>query len=206
MANANAPTGFEPVFTMSGSEAAVHEYTVDSSNAAAMAAGDLVLFEADGNCAIYADSGTTAVVGCIGVFASCRYTDSTGHLRYSSYLPASTAATILVYDDPLQEFSVQCDAGGSVAIDSSLIGENFNILASQTPIQIGPSGHSRMQLDTSTHGTLTTVTCHATRLLKKPDNVYSATESTSRYARLVVRILNHFNSGAAPASGLAAGI
>lgn len=206
MANLNAPLGFVPIFKSNDCIATPREYLVDSSNATAMAKGDLIVLEADGNCGVYADSGTTAVVGLIGSFDSCRYTDGNGKLVQGTYLPASTAATIYVYDDKDQEYLVQCDPGGSVAVNSSLVGENVNILASQAPVRFGSGGHSTMQLDTSTHGTLTTVTCHIKRLWIAPDNVYSTTESASRYAKVVATLLNHFNQTAAPASGLAAGV
>lgn len=161
MANADRPNGLHPVRHLMGSPIVANEYSVDSSNATAIFPGDVVIMEADGKIAPYTGTGGGNV---LGVMAGLK--DVSGNLSLQ-YLAASTAGTVLVYDDPYIIFEAQEDDGGT-ALAATSVGANVDLLATagSTTTQ-----NSRHELDRSTIAT-TTAQCRLLRLVPRVDNAY----------------------------------
>ena len=106
MANKDAPQGARPLRHLTGGNAfRMNPHTVDSGNSTAIFIGDFVMLEADGNVAP-ATAGAR-ILGVCGAVAG----DYDNLSR--RYLPASTAGTIMVYDDPNIVFAIQEDSVGS---------------------------------------------------------------------------------------------
>lgn len=119
MANSDNPNGFTPVRHLSGGTIRSNVYKIVSgTNGAATGifSGDVMTMEVDG----YAnDAAVTEAV--LGICDGFQYTDTSGNIVFSKYLPADTAtlgaATIdvFVYDDPNIIFAVQCSGTGAFA-------------------------------------------------------------------------------------------
>jgi hypothetical protein len=97
------PRGFWPY----GRVLSIHQYV---GGATAIYPGDLTAMNSGGKVTVAAAGGTQLV----GVAASYK---------------SATGTTVLVYDDPDQQFLVQDDASGSTVIVQSMVGLNFDILA-----------------------------------------------------------------------------
>lgn len=174
MANTNALVGFRPVGSMSGSwEAHVRHEPVDSSNATAIFPGDVIIREADGNVAP-APAGSTQILGvCVGIVP-----DKDNLSR--KHLPASTAGTVLVCEDPYVILEVQEDAiGGALALTA--IGTNADHVAGAGSTVTGISGHT---LDSSDIVT-TSQGFRIIGLVNRPDN------EVGTYAKWLVMINEH---------------
>lgn len=142
MANQDAPFGFRPVKTKSGT-AVGHptEYVIASGYATNMFKGDAVLLDTSGQVNI-----GVAGTAIAGIFAGCRYTAADGSVVFKNYWPASTVATdavALVHDDPGLILEVQSD-GTMTAAD---IGQFVNIDTSQAGSTA--NGQSRQQTSAS---------------------------------------------------------
>ncbi len=184
MANKDAPRGAYPVDSLGGP--INHKgrlYDVDASNGTAIFPGDFVKLEADGNVAPAA--ATDELLGvCIGVqlvqlsdnFLSNNNLSETEH---PGYLPASTAGTIIVVDDPNALFLIQSD-GTIEAVDK---GNNADIVAGAGSTTTGRSAHEV----SATTGTGTA----QLRLIdyeRSPDNDVTAANSN-----WIVKINEHFH-------------
>jgi len=123
MANPNAPFGLRPVRHLCGGTIRPNEYTILDGYTTALYTGDPVVVSGTGKNVNIATAGSSGVV--TGVFAGCKYTDTTGKHITSPYWPASTAiltgstTTAFVYDDPWILFEVEYD-GALVAADVRL--------------------------------------------------------------------------------------
>lgn len=102
MANLDSPRGLWAIRHLSGANVPVRRYAVDASNSTAVYRGDLVKIEADGNVAP-AETGAGASV--IGVVAGCYDANK----KPLTYLPATTAGYVDVWDDPDTIFGIQAD-------------------------------------------------------------------------------------------------
>src|SRR5574342_596478 len=103
MANKDEPRGFSPY----GRILATHEYV---GGATAIYQGDLCQLNSIGKVAPAAAGNTQLVGVCV------------------SYRP-TTKTTVLLYDDPDQQFLVQDDASGSTVLVQTHINNNIDILA-----------------------------------------------------------------------------
>lgn len=130
MANIDAPRGLWAIRHLSGAIPPLRRYQVDSSNASAIFSGDLVKVEADGN-VTPASAGDGSAV--IGVVNACY--DSIK--KPLSYLTASTAGYVDIWDDPDTIFGIQAD-GNTVQSD---IGATKDHVAGQGNTLTGISAH-----------------------------------------------------------------
>lgn len=110
MANTNAPFGLRPVRHLSGGEIRASEYSIASAYDTSTFTGDVVEMTGTGK---NIEQAAADNADNIGVFAGCRYVDSSGKQKFSRYWPADTVATEIVafvYDDPNLVFEVQGDS------------------------------------------------------------------------------------------------
>lgn len=110
MANVASPRGLR----VGGPLLGVHLYAVAATYGTAMYIGDPVIQTGSGNQVVVATAGSTnSLIGAIvGVYDSNQVPGiqaSTGERL--NYKPASTAAYVLVADDPRQTFVIQSDTG-----------------------------------------------------------------------------------------------
>ena len=135
MANADRPSGARPVRNINGSTAIqITPYSVDSSNSTAIFIGDFIIAEADGNVAPYAVTTGGNLLGvCVGVDGD--YGDLSRR-----YLPATTAGTVMVCDDPDMIFAIQEDDAGT-ALTSAARGANCDVLATAGSTTTSKSAH-----------------------------------------------------------------
>lgn len=177
MANKDAPNGFIPVGTLSGSpwSDSVREYPVDASNATAIFPGDAITLETDGNVTPAAAGGVILGI-CVGVLPS-RTVAATEH---PGYLPATTAGNILVAIGPdivyeVQEDSVGGDAGGRAAV-----GANIDHIAGAGSTTTGRSAH---EIDSSTLTAAGSAGFRIIDVVDRPDN-----DITLSNVRFLVRV------------------
>lgn len=193
MANTNAPTGFKPVRYKSGApyNGAANVYYVPSSDSNALYIGDPVIMagSADANgvpSVTIATAGSSAFVTgtVVGFIPSPTFT--------TKYKPASTAAYVLVADDPQLLFEVQEDAVGG-ALAAADVGLNADMVSGSGSTVTGLSG---WQLDTSTKATTNTLQLRIEGFVQRPNNEIGAN------AKVLVRFNMHQGVGAAGSTGL----
>ena len=126
MANTNAPFGFSPEGTVSGSpNFKLSTRLIASTNATPIYTGDAVV-PVSGSATGYIKQATASTVQMAGIFWGCKYlSTSQGRTVWSRYWPGSDAngdVTAYVIDDPNAKFVVQ--AGGTAIGLASL---NLNV-------------------------------------------------------------------------------
>lgn len=193
MANSNAPTGFRPVKYRSGApyNGAANMYYVPASDGTALYIGDPVIIagsaDANGVATVTratAAGGNSLTGTVVGIVPSPTIT--------TKYRPASTAAYVLVADDPNLLFECQEDAvgGALAAVD---VGLNADMIAGSGSTVTGLSG---FQLDTSTKATTATLQWRIEGFAPRPDNEIGAN------AKVLVRINLPTTTGAAGSTGI----
>lgn len=99
---------------------ALSPYTIASGYSTALACGEPVALSS--GTLIRGTNGADA----IGVLQNIKYVDSNGDVKYTTYWPASTAATqieALVIDDPMATFTVK----GNAAVTSVVAGQIYAV-------------------------------------------------------------------------------
>lgn len=189
MANADRPHGFKPIGTLTGVpwNAATRTYSVASGNGTAIFPGDAVTLASDGTVTPAAAGGIILGV-CVGVLPTV--VDEFGVSGYHaalnlqrSYLPASTAGTILVAVGPdiLYEVQEDSDASNLALAD---VGANVDHIAGAGSTTTGVSAH---ELDSST---VTSAGSAGFRLVAKVNSPDNAVGTNCKW---IVR-LNPFNA------------
>ena len=206
MANPNIPNGFIFVRRLDGGGGApqLMEYPLATTNEP-LAKGDLVSLTSDGAAdrTSYTGSSGHTEGSCIGVCDSILFKDALGSLHDEPYVAAAqgdgtrtlgsgTGGIVRVISGVGNVFSVQCDAGGAIAVSQTLVGTACDAIAvdATDPTRLGPGGHSIMELDTSDAGTDAGL-FHIIDLDRKPGMVFSTTEADSRYGRVLVTFSEH---------------
>lgn len=193
MANTNAPTGFRPVKYRSGApyNGAANMYFVPASDGTALYINDPVVIagSADANGVATVTRATAAggnvITGTVvGIVPSPTIT--------TKYRPASTAAYVLVADDPNLLFECQEDAVGG-ALAAADVGLNADMIAGSGSTVTGLSG---FQLDTSTKATTATLQWRIEGFVPRVDNEIGAN------AKVLVRINLPTTTGAAGSTGI----
>lgn len=182
MANVNRARGARPVRYLGGApyNGAATPYSVDSSNGTAVFVGDFMIREADGNVAPYTGTGGGNLIGvCVSVGTDATTYASPADLT-KRYLPASTAGTVLIADQPDLVFECQEDTGGT-ALAATDAGTNCDVLATAGSATTGQSAH---EIDRSTTAT-TAAQLRLIRLVPREDNAYGD------YAKWEVTINEH---------------
>lgn len=182
MANTDRPSGAKPIRYMGGApyNGAANVYSVDASNGTAIFPGDFMIREADGNVAPYTGSGGGDLLGvCVAVGTNAQtYVDPDNLSR--RYLPASTAGTVLIADQPDIVFECQEDDGGTALVAGDA-GANCDVLAGAGNTTTGTSAH---EIDRSTVTTLT-AQLRLLRLVPRENNAHGD------YAKWEVLINEH---------------
>lgn len=174
MANTDFPFGLRAITNQAGTAPQMHEYT--AATAGTLYEGQPVAINTTGQVVAY--SGTPT--------GGNRYLGVAVHHRGSS----DTARTLLVYDDPEQEYEVQVD-DNSVTLVGDLIGRNFSLTSISSGS--GTTLQSKAEVDGSTGSTVavTANTVHEVKGLRfssDPQNDLSAVS----WQRIIVK----FNPGA----------
>lgn len=169
MANSDTPFGFKPVRKI-GSQphsGGVNRYYVATGDSNNIFIGDPV-----------DDSGTGDTTGVPGVVRATA--GSGGYVRgvvvgienntsdnlSRTYRPASTAAYLLVADDPDEEFEVQEDSDGN-ALDQTAIGSNIDFVIGSGSTT---TGLSATELNSDTADTTNTLQCRVLGIVERPNN------------------------------------
>jgi len=154
MATSAAPTGAEPVGTLSASGSftgKVRHIKIASGYGTAIFYGDFVKLVSSGT--VEKDTGTTSLTP-VGVFMGCSYTDpSTNQKTFNQQFPASTAASdIMAYvlDDP----SVLMRMQGDATLAQTTLGNNVAAVQTAGSTSIG---RSKNAVDSSTVATTNTL-------------------------------------------------
>ena len=154
MATSAAPTGAEPVGTLSASGSftgKVRHIKIASGYGTAIFYGDFVKLVSSGT--VEKDTGTTSLTP-VGVFMGCSYTDpSTNQKSFNQQFPASTAASdIMAYvlDDP----SVLMRMQGDATLAQTTLGNNVAVVQTAGSTSIG---RSKNAVDSSTVATTNTL-------------------------------------------------
>ena len=154
MATSAAPTGAEPVGTLSASGSftgKVRHIKIASGYGTAIFYGDFVKLVSSGT--VEKDTGTTSLIP-VGVFMGCSYTDpSTNQKTFNQQFPASTAASDIVayvLDDP----SVLMRMQGDATLAQTTLGNNVAVVQTAGSTSIG---RSKNAVDSSTVATTNTL-------------------------------------------------
>ena len=154
MATSAAPTGAEPVGTLSASGSftgKVRHIKIASGYGTAIFYGDFVKLVSSGT--VEKDTGTTSLTP-VGVFMGCSYTDpNTNQKTFNQQFPASTAASdIMAYvlDDP----SVLMRMQGDATLAQTTLGNNVAVVQTAGSTSIG---RSKNAVDSSTAATTNTL-------------------------------------------------
>ena len=154
MATSAAPTGAEPVGTLSASGSftgKVRHIKIASGYGTAIFYGDFVKLVSSGT--VEKDTGTTSLTP-VGVFMGCSYTDpNTNQKTFNQQFPASTAASdIMAYvlDDP----SVLMRMQGDATLAQTTLGNNVAVVQTAGSTSIG---RSKNAVDYSTVATTNTL-------------------------------------------------
>lgn len=191
MANTNVASGLSPVLPKGG-VVQTTEYFVPASDGTALFAGDPVIIAGSGDAAgvssITRATGATAA-RITGVVVGFRPDAS---VQAYGYRLASTAAYVLVCDDPEQVYEVQDDSvGGALAVTD--IGLNANLIAAAGSAATKRSG---FMLDTSTKATTNTHQCRILGIVQRDDVEIGAN------SKVLVRINTPTETGAAGSTGV----
>lgn len=180
MANTDAATGLRPVRHLTGGSIRPSEYSIASAYASNIFTGDVVESTGTGTNIQVAAGGNADN---LGVFAGCRYVNSSGEQVFSPYWPASTTATDIVayvYDDPNIVFEGQADTIAEA--DVGLLTDWDDGAGSTT------TGLSGRELAVSS-GATTNQALRILRLVPRPDNAYGT------YAKVEVVFIEHVMKG-----------
>lgn len=141
MANVDAPFGLRPVISPGGDNGIqMREYEVDSAYTTAIYEGALVMLAADGTVVLW-----TATNKVLGVAA-----------QYRAGAATSANTTMLVYDDPDQQFVIQSD-DNTLVDNGDIQGIGFGISADANRTNAdgtAATGLSTMELDGASGGTV----------------------------------------------------
>lgn len=181
MANDNSAFGFRPVRHQAGGKIRTNEYSIATGYSSNIFHGDVVeMTGTDKNIQVVAAGNTDN----LGVFAGCRYVDSSGNQKFSKHWPASTTATNIVayvYDDPFIVYECQCDT-----LAEADIGQLVDLNAGAGSTTTGVSGfYADVGAGTGTTGK----SFRLIELVTKPNNAYGA------YAKALVTFQEHVMMG-----------
>lgn len=188
----NAPNGLVPVKKLDGSAwtGATNSYQIANTYATALFRGDPVTRLTDGTIGV-----GVAGAACLGVFWGCKYTDSTGVVKFMNYWPGNpgvlTGSTVeaLIIDDPDTVFSVQetsgtGTAGTPLALADRGLNANFLYTAGSTA-----TGQSAVSLNNATEADTSTLNLKIIDLDPTPGN------AVGNFANWLVTINNHLYKG-----------
>lgn len=165
MANVSRPNGAVPIRSRTG-QLRLTSMIVDSGNTRTLGIGDLVKQDSGG----FATRCTTGDTP-IGIFQGATILDTDGNPKEVNYVPASTAATILVAQDPDMEFVMQAYNGGSSGYQYAF---TMNGLNADLYGDIAPSavGRSNQEINLNTAAVTATLVFRILRIEPKVGNTY----------------------------------
>lgn len=194
MANGNAPMGLIPRRLRNGETAngALNRYYVPASDATALFIGDPVILSGDADAqgvpgVVRATAGSAGrITGVVVGF------DPDPLIVAAGYRAASTAAYVLVDDNPQTEFEIQEDSVGG-ALTAASVGLNADLIAAAGNTYTRTSG---FMLDSSTAATTATLQVRIVGFMQRADNELGAN------AKVLVRINLPTESGAVGSTGV----
>ena len=168
MANTDIPMGFLPRF----GDAPKHKHDVSSSNSTAILRGAPVVRDTGGYIVnATAGGGARSILGIS-----------------AEYVAASTAAEIMVWDDPNTVFVCQEDASATTTIAD--VGENADFVSTATS---GNGVDSAVELQSSSIATTSTLQFKIQGLADQTDATAAAANAWGNHAKLLVTINTHQN-------------
>lgn len=195
MPNLNVAFGLKPVRRTHGAPSifTAREYFVPASDSTALFVGDPVILAGSSDATLTAPSVTRATAAggnrITGVVVGFRPNDAINALGYRA---ASTAAYVLVIDDPDQLYEIQDDSVGG-ALAAADIGLNADLVAGTGNAATKKSG---FMLDTSTKATTNTLQCRIVSLQDRADVEVGAT------SKVLIRLNLTTETGAAGSTGV----
>lgn len=197
MANIDTPNGLKPVRYLDGSpyNGAHNLYYVPATYATAMFIGDVVTHAGDsGPAATHVDGVDVEGMPIINLYAVgdnamgviVGFKPNPAALN-TNHKPASTAAIVMVADDPGLIFEVQEDGVGATFAATD-VGRNVDILAAIAGNTT--TGQSIQELDSSVASVTTTAGFRLMRLVPRPGNLIGAN------ARWEVKFVEHMSLSA----------
>lgn len=166
MANSNTPFGFRPATSNVGGEIRTSSHILKTGSTAYK--GDLLSVDATGTVTPSTANDGSKIIG-----VAAEYVSDSG---------SAGGKTILVYDDPRQEFVVQVDATGTAIVAADMYSV-ANHVAGAGNATNKLSGH---QWNQASIAGAANKDLKFIRIIDTPDNVYGA------YAKIVVVLNNHF--------------
>lgn len=154
MANTNGPFGFRAFGHQDGMAPTMglQRYVINSSDTSLYFTGDTVTLSG-GVLSIYNGSSGSGSAGiALGVFNGCEFfSAAVGRVVWSSFFPgnlgtSSSPCNAYVQTDPEMQYVVQCS---SAAITSSQIGQNANVLTTQSSLGNQTTGVSATVLQST---------------------------------------------------------
>lgn len=188
----NAPNGLIPVKKLDGSAwtGATNPYQIANTYATALFRGDPVTRLSDGTIGV-----GVAGAACLGVFWGCKYTDSTGVVKFMNYWPGNpgvlTGSTVeaLIIDDPDTVFSAQETSGtGTAGTPLALADRGLNINFLYTAGSTA-TGQSAVSINNASEADTSTLNCKIIDLDPTPGN------AVGNFANWLVTINNHLYRG-----------
>ena len=191
MANADVAFGLAPVLPKGG-VVQTTEYYVPASDNTALFIGDPVTIAGSGDALGVPSIARTAAGSGNPITGVVVGFKPDANIVANGYRAASTAAYVLVCDDPEQVFEIQDDSdGGALAVDD--IGLNANLVAGAGSAATKRSG---FELDTSSKGT------GATKQLRILSITQRADVGVGANTKVRVRINTPTETGAAGSTGI----
>lgn len=191
MANVNKVNGFRPVGSLTGApyNGSVTRYVVAAADTTALFVGDLVSLDGSTGTGDYlgvrgVTQGVTATNAAL-VGAIVGFDISVTNLDTPQYRAASTQRGVWVADDPNAYFVAQED-GDTDPLEMTDAGLNVQFIVAAGSTITGASG---MQIDSTTHTTVSTTPLKLVGPLLVTDN--ELTSAGQAYTRWVVKINNH---------------
>ena len=189
MPNTNVAFGLRPVLPKGG-VVQTNEYFVPASDGTALFVGDPVIIAGSGDAAgvpsIVRAGPNNRITGVVVGFRPDK------NITANGYRAASTAAYVLVCDDPEQVFEIQARHSGNPLAEAD-IGLNANLFVGSGSTATKMSG---FQLDTPTKGTNPGLQVRIVRVVQRAD------VEIGPYTKVHVRINTPTETGAAGAIGI----
>ena len=160
-----------------------------AAEAVAVGKGDLLELNVSGTLE-RAEASDTQIAGVVQYF---EWTDTSGVFHQANYISTTASLTVTVYYVPADGVVFSCQPDNiTSAIAATDVGANFNIIVAADASSV--TGLSKMELDSNTGATTSTLPLKLIGLVKKPGNDWDTTVQTvTNVATVEVEVLINSN-------------
>lgn len=152
----NAPLGFEPIGTITGSpwNGATRSFTIANAYATSIFSGDPIAMITDGTIGIATSASATNPI--LGVFQGCQYVNAQGVIVNANYWPAATnimpgtVVEAFCIIDPNMLYSIQTSSATGAILTNNFA--NCPFIAGTGNTQTGQSGYALNVTPTASAG------------------------------------------------------